>query len=190
MQTYRDWRSRLIIFDHVDVNTNIATEVEGQPLPVAHILRGVDHRSFRSIHAEIRRAQDLAPTGPAARFFTLFGWLPWFSRSIFYRALFLDPRIVKRTYGTVGVTAVGMFGRGVGWAIPFGIHTLDVALGSISEEVRLVDRRVETREMLHITLSADHDVVDGAPLAKFAHRLKARIEGAEDLGGSGSAPSA
>lgn len=189
VQAYRDWRSRLIVFDHVDVNTNIATEVEDQPLPVAHILRSVDRRTFHSIHAEIRRAQDRAPRGPAARFFTLFGWLPWFSRSIFYRTLFADPRVVRRTFGTVGVTAVGMFGRGAGWAIPFGIHTLDVALGSISEEPRLVDGRVEPRELLHVTLSADHDVVDGAPLAKFAERLRVRIERAEGLDGPAPAPS-
>jgi pyruvate/2-oxoglutarate dehydrogenase complex dihydrolipoamide acyltransferase (E2) component len=182
VQAYRDWRSRLVVFDHVDVNTQVASEVEGRPLPVPHLFRSVDARSFRSIHDEIRAMQGAAPTSAEAAFMRWFGYLPWFSRSIFYRALFLDPRIVKRTYGTVGVSAVGMFGRGAAWGIGFGIHTLEIMLGGISKEPRLVDGGVEEREILHLTLAADHDIVDGAPLARFAARLVERIEQAEGLG--------
>ena len=34
--------------------------------------------------------------------------------------------------------------------------------------------RVEIREYLNLTITFDHDVVDGAPAARFAQRLKLR----------------
>jgi pyruvate/2-oxoglutarate dehydrogenase complex dihydrolipoamide acyltransferase (E2) component len=39
-----------------------------------------------------------------------------------------------------------------------------------------VDGRIEIREFLCLTLSFDHDIIDGAPAARFTSRLKALIE--------------
>jgi hypothetical protein len=69
-----------------------------------------------------------------------------------------------------------MFGNGGGWAIPFGTHTLDVALGGIAEKPGVVDGRIEIREYLCLTMCFDHDVIDGAPAARFTSRLKELIE--------------
>ncbi len=76
----------------------------------------------------------------------------------------------------MGLTAVGMFGRGGGWAIPFDYHTLDVALGGIAEKPGVVGGRIAIREYLCMTLSFDHDVIDGAPAARFVSRLRELIE--------------
>jgi pyruvate/2-oxoglutarate dehydrogenase complex dihydrolipoamide acyltransferase (E2) component len=76
----------------------------------------------------------------------------------------------------VGITAVGMFGKGGGWAVPFNVHTLDVALGGIGEKPGVVDGRIEIREYLCVTLMFDHDMVDGAPATRFASRFKELIE--------------
>jgi pyruvate/2-oxoglutarate dehydrogenase complex dihydrolipoamide acyltransferase (E2) component len=37
------------------------------------------------------------------------------------------------------------------------------------------------REYLNVTISFDHDIVDGAPAARFTQRLKELIEAADDL---------
>lgn len=39
-----------------------------------------------------------------------------------------------------------------------------------------VDGRIAIREYLAITLSFDHDIIDGAPAARFAARLREVIE--------------
>lgn len=83
---------------------------------------------------------------------------------------------LKKSFGTVGMTSVGMLGKGSGWAIPFGVHTLDVALGGIAEKPGVIDGRIEIRENLCLTLSFDHDVIDGAPAARFTGRFKELIE--------------
>lgn len=41
--------------------------------------------------------------------------------------------------------------------------------------------RLEEREILCLTLTLDHDLIDGTPAARFAERLKELIEGAAQL---------
>ena len=74
------------------------------------------------------------------------------------------------------LTAVGMFGKGDGWGIPFIQHTLAVTLGGIGEKPVVVDGQIEIREILSVMVSFDHDIVDGAPAARFVRRFTALIE--------------
>jgi pyruvate/2-oxoglutarate dehydrogenase complex dihydrolipoamide acyltransferase (E2) component len=69
-----------------------------------------------------------------------------------------------------------MFGEGGGWGIPLVPATLMLTLGGIAEKPGIVDGRIEPREYLSLTISLDHDIIDGAPAARFAARLKALIE--------------
>lgn len=70
-----------------------------------------------------------------------------------------------------------MFGSGAGWGIPVPNHTLQITLGGIAEKPGVVDGQIEIREYLSVTISFDHDVVDGAPATRFAQQLKELIEG-------------
>jgi pyruvate/2-oxoglutarate dehydrogenase complex dihydrolipoamide acyltransferase (E2) component len=70
-----------------------------------------------------------------------------------------------------------MFGAGGGWGLnPGTIYTTSIMLGGIAEKPGVVDGEIAVREYLSMTLSFDHDVVDGAPAARFVSRLKALIE--------------
>lgn len=69
-----------------------------------------------------------------------------------------------------------MFGKGGGWGIALPYHTLDVTIGGIAEKPGVVDGRIAVRAYLCLTLSFDHDVIDGAPATRFVSRLKALIE--------------
>jgi pyruvate/2-oxoglutarate dehydrogenase complex dihydrolipoamide acyltransferase (E2) component len=74
-----------------------------------------------------------------------------------------------------------MFGRGGGWGIPIAPCTLMVTVGGIARKPRFVDGELRERELLSLTLSFDHAVVDGAPAARFARRLTELIESADGL---------
>ena len=80
--------------------------------------------------------------------------------------------MLKDMNGTVSLTSVGMFGNGVGWGIPVSNHTLQITPGGIGEKPAFVNGQVENREYLCATISIDHDIVDGAPAARFRQRLK------------------
>jgi len=78
--------------------------------------------------------------------------------------------------GTVSLTSVGMFGDGGGWGIPVSNHTLQITLGGVAERPAFVNGQLENREYLCLTISLDHDIVDGAPAARFIQRLKELVE--------------
>jgi pyruvate/2-oxoglutarate dehydrogenase complex dihydrolipoamide acyltransferase (E2) component len=86
------------------------------------------------------------------------------------------PQVQKKYGGTVGVTAVGMFGKGAGWGIPINDHTIDLTLGGIVSKPGVVDRQIAIRDYPSMTVSFDHAIIDGAPAARFTEWLKELIE--------------
>jgi pyruvate/2-oxoglutarate dehydrogenase complex dihydrolipoamide acyltransferase (E2) component len=181
VHAYRNWRNRLVLFDEVDIATLLEIELSGRSFPLAHIIRSANQRTFRDIHQEIRaiqadpyRSQSLDEQ--KRKFLRPLLSIPAFVRDIIYLAAARNPFWVKNNIGTVVLTAVGMFGQGGGWGIPTSIYTLGVTLGGIAEKPGVVDGRIEVREYLSLTLAFDHDIVDGAPAARFTQRLKELIE--------------
>jgi pyruvate/2-oxoglutarate dehydrogenase complex dihydrolipoamide acyltransferase (E2) component len=88
-----------------------------------------------------------------------------------WRFLLGNPEWFKRFGGTVGISSVGMFGPAGGWGIPIAPPTLMITVGGIATKPRYVDGELQARELLDLTISVDHEVVDGAPAARFARRL-------------------
>jgi pyruvate/2-oxoglutarate dehydrogenase complex dihydrolipoamide acyltransferase (E2) component len=179
MHAYRNWRNQLVLFDEVDITTMIEIDVGDRRLPISHIVRATNRRTVRQIHDEIRALQterQAARRNPFAWQVKVYRWIPRFLRRWAIGWLFRSPQQVKARFGTVGLTAVGMFGQGGGWALTVPSHTLGVAVGGIAWQPRLVDGQLENREYLNLTLSFDHDIVDGGPAARFANDLKTLME--------------
>lgn len=182
MHAYRSWRNQLIVFDTVDVNTLFEVEVAGKKTIRPHILRAVNKKTLREIHQEIRDFQQGHQSSQESKFIEWFVRLPGFARRSFLWILFKNPTLIKEYYGTVLLSSVGMFGTGSGWGIPVPNHTLQVTLGGIAQKPGVVAGRIEVREHLSVTISIDHDIVDGAPAARFTQRLRELIEGGYGLG--------
>lgn len=178
----RDWRGRLVLFDEVDVVTLIESEVDEVAIP--HVLRAANRRALRELHEEIRAVQAVPGrsaqrSGALAR---LSRFTPGVLRRLFLRVLRRSPGLMKRSAGTTLVTSIGMFGAGAAW--PVGIvplHTACLAVGGISVRPGWVEGRVEPRELLALTASVDHDLVDGAPAARFVKHLREIVERGEVL---------
>lgn len=176
LHAYRDWRRRLIVFDDVDVDVIIERSVSGAAMGTRHIVRAANEMSVEEVHADLRSAQRREVRRRDHPGWMVYLYLPGFVRNALWRVASRLPKFVKREAGTVSVTSVGMFGGGAGWGIGLGSHTLGVAIGGIDEKPVVVDGSIEIREVLSLTLSFDHDIVDGAPAARFAKRLKEKIE--------------
>jgi pyruvate/2-oxoglutarate dehydrogenase complex dihydrolipoamide acyltransferase (E2) component len=177
VQAYRKWRNRLIIFDDVDVVTLIEAERDGVAIP--HIIRAANRKSFREIHDEIRAVQTRPARSEQRSSLTmrLAPRVPSFFRQLFYWLLLKSPQHLKRYSGTCLVTSVGMLGQGSGWGFGFlPMHTLGLTVGGIASKPGVIEGRIEIREYLDLTITFDHDVVDGAPAARFAQRLKELLE--------------
>lgn len=181
VHAYRSWRNQLVLFDDVDVVTLIETEVGGVAVP--HIIRAANRKSLYDVHQEIRTVQTQpAESVQAGGLTTLGRYAPRFVRNLFYWGLRQNPHWMKRYAGTVVVTAVGMFGQGAGWGLGFlPMHTLGLTIGGIAERPGLIDGKLSPREHLCLTVSFDHDIVDGAPAARFAQALRGLVESAYGL---------
>jgi pyruvate/2-oxoglutarate dehydrogenase complex dihydrolipoamide acyltransferase (E2) component len=187
VQAIRFGSKRLILFDEVDVLTDIERDVAGQKYIIPSIIRAANRKTLRELHDEIRAAQGADVKNVLKRFRLLL--LP----SVLYRPFLWAfgwigrrrPRLWKTIVGTVEISAVGMFGNGAGWGIPPAPPTaLMLTVGGIGEKQVVVDGHTAVREYLSLTISVDHDLVDGAPAARFTRRLKELIESGYGLGDS------
>lgn len=86
------------------------------------------------------------------------------------------PKLAHRKMGNVAITSIGMMGQVKGWFIPISVHPICFGLSSIVKKPVAVDNKVEIREMLQLSVLVDHDVIDGAPMARFISELSGNIE--------------
>lgn len=185
VHAYRNWLYQLVIFEDVDINTIIEIDLAGRKFPMVHVIRAANKRSLQEIHEDLRAAQTNPKQSPVMRHLSVpakvFLLLPGRIRRMFYRLVAMRPAWYRSFVGTVGVTSVGMFGAGGGWGINVPLHTLSVVLGGIDEKPTVVDGEVAIREMVSVTLNFDHEIIDGAPAARFTQRFKELVEGCYGL---------
>lgn len=186
VQAMRNWRGDLVIYDDVDIAALIEREKEGHKYPLAHIVRGANNKPFLKIHDEIRMVQAQPMSDKEASSLRLIVRLPQFVRRGMLWGISKSPRMRKQNMGTVALSAVGMFGTKSGWGTGPNNHTLGVLVGGIAKKPGVVQDRVEIREYMNLTLDFDHEIIDGAPAARFASCLTDLIESGYGIRGSGS----
>jgi pyruvate/2-oxoglutarate dehydrogenase complex dihydrolipoamide acyltransferase (E2) component len=183
VQAYMKGRKQLVVFDDVNVGLMVERKIGEKRVLMGHVIRGANHKTYREIHQEIRSVQStlVPPSRGMPLWFLSAMLLPWpLSRlfnTLIRMAMRRDPTISTSMAGTVGITAVGMFGKGQGgWGLSPAMHSLDLVVGGIAWKPAVVEGRIEPREILNLTVVFDHDVIDGAPAARFARRLVELIE--------------
>ena len=90
---------------------------------------------------------------------------------------------MAKKYGKVAVTAVGMFSSEPVWFIPHGPATILLTVGSMIKKQVIVDGKDEEHEFLCLTASFDHNLVDGAPAARFMNQLVETIRSGRLISG-------
>jgi len=187
VQAYLKGRKQLVVFDDVDVGLPVERTIDGTRAPAGHVIRRANHKTYHDIHQEIRAVQTQAvPPNKGMPSWLRFGLvLPWPLSKLFIAllraAIRRDPRVLVAQAGTVGVTALGMFGHSSGWAVTPPMHSLMLVVGGIALKPAVVEGRIEPREILNLTVGFNHDVVDGAPAARFVRRLVELIERGDGL---------
>jgi len=174
-----------VIFDNIDISLPVEREVDGVKVPLALLVRAVNTKTTDEINAEIQEAIR-RPVG-SGRDYVLseqkherttgfFFFMPQWFRLIVWRMILRNPFTIKRNMGTIIVTNIGSAGKFAGWILPKSIHNLAFGIGSIYRKPWVVNDKIEIREILHLTVLFDHDVVDGAPAARFTEKLVRNIE--------------
>lgn len=180
-------RRKLITFDDVDIAVPMERAVGQVGVPLPLLIKGVNRKTVVDIQREIDLAsrqaiQDerdyiLSQHAFSRGILRLYYALPQWARLVAFRWLLNDPFRAKRQSGTVLVTTVNATGNAAGWILPTrSLHNLSIALGSVTKKPWVVDGEVRIRDILQLTVSMNHDVIDGVPARRFVQDLAKRIE--------------
>lgn len=184
VHAYLNWRGRLVIHRHVDLATLFEVTTPAGTFPLAHLIVDAHTRSVAEISEEIRAVKHDPSASPGGR--VLRRGLPVIAAvpgvvGLGYRLASRSVRLRART-GTVALTSVGMFGGGGGFGISAPtIQSLAVVVGGITSRPRVVDGRITSRQVMDLTITVDHRIVDGAPAARFTADLRQLLESDELL---------
>ena len=162
---------RLIILDDLTISVLIERELDKEKVPEPIGILKAQDKTIRQIQSEIRDAQknkgDKLGNLSGA---TWVRFIPNFLLRAFVRIAEKNIRMAQR-YGKVCVTAVGMFSKDAAWFIPHGSATVLVTVGGISGKIVETEGNFVSREHLCLTVSFDHNIVDGAPAARFTSQF-------------------
>jgi pyruvate/2-oxoglutarate dehydrogenase complex dihydrolipoamide acyltransferase (E2) component len=174
-------RRRLILLDDITVSVLVERDLGDERVPEPVAIQAAQDKSLMEIHEEIRTAQakESKHLGDLSGF-TWIRLIPAFLLKTFVRIADRNIVMAKR-YGKVAVTAVGMFSKTDTWFIPHGTATILLTVGSISKKQVWREKQFEAREMLHLTASFDHEIVDGAPAARFLKQFSELVESGSEV---------
>lgn len=178
--------NRVLVFEDVDISIVVEKEVNGSRVPLPYVIRKADRKTLCQIHEEIETAKSQKVEGEgdyvlgeeqSSLGMKLFVRLPQWLRLILMRSMVLNhPQRVKDMMGTVMITTAGMIGHTRGWIMPFSMHSLALAFGSLNEQAAVYKGEIQKREILHLTVLIDHDVIDGVPAARFVDDLVKKMQ--------------
>ncbi len=181
-------RSKLMIFEDINVSIIVEKNLNGQRVPIPLLIEKADKISIESISRQINEAKEkqldnneIVLQKKADKIETLYYRLPGFLRRLVWRYLLKHPGLTYSKMGNVAITSLGMAGQVKGWFIPISVHPVCFGLGSIIKKPVVIDDKVEIREILNMSVLLDHDVIDGAPMARFISDLCRNVEGGHNL---------
>ena len=185
VHAYRDWRGRLVTHRHVDVQVLVEVPTAQGPFGLVHVVRDADVRDVGDLSAELQAVKADPSSTPSGRALERFAPLAGRVPGVFPAMYAVMSRSVRahELAGTVQVTAVGMFAGGGGFAIaPPTLASTLVVVGGLSRRPRAIGDQIAVRDVLDLTVTVDHNVVDGSPATRFGADLRRRMEHPADVG--------
>lgn len=184
-------QNRVVAFKSVDISTVVEKTVDGVSVPLPLVLRSANEKTYYQINDEIQAAVDQAVVnegnlilgkGENGFFMKLAVALPqWLRLWIMRRFILGNPQRMQAMMGTVMITSLGTVGRYTGWIIPTSMHPLSIGIGTLNKKPGIHEGEIQKRDILHLTVAIDHDVIDGMPAFKFVDDLVSRLQKGEGL---------
>lgn len=187
---YLKGKRRLMLFKDVNVSLAVEKKIRDQKVPMPVIIEKANARSIESITQQINEARDLILTekdivlqNKSSRLELIYYHLPGFLRRYFWKYLLSHPKLAFGKMGNVAITSLGMMGKANGWFIPISVHPVCFGIGRVVKKPVVLNDQIVIREILNMTVLMDHDVIDGAQMARFISDLSVNIENGQGLEG-------
>ncbi|MDX2084039.1 MAG: dihydrolipoamide acetyltransferase family protein [Candidatus Melainabacteria bacterium] len=149
--SYDERQQELVLKHHYHLGVAVETE-QGLLVPVLH---DVDQKPIRQLAIELRDLSERARTG---------------------RLTLEDTR-----GGTFTISSIGSIGGMIGIPIINHPEVAILAVNKIAKRPAVVNDAIAIRQMLYLTLAADHRVIDGAVAARFMNHVKDVLEAPAQL---------
>lgn len=166
---------KIFVPKEVDICFAVEKTYKGETFVAIPVIRDVDKKSIQTIAAEIRTISELPYEKlPGIKPTLLFHKHPYFVKYAYLKFLCRFPRLFKALFGTIAFSNLGKFGIQV--ASPTWINTVIFGIGSIEEKPVIVNGKIESMPILHITMGFDHSVFDGGEAGRILTAVKDMIE--------------
>lgn len=187
LKIYPDFNSMIDLkkvtsFDEVDISIPIEIINGEEVFNKQLVIRNVDQKSVKEIDAEINKSKS--EIGQEVNYVDstfmqkLISILPSFMVKMIFKLVIRNHKKVKEFSGTTFVTSVSMFSNIPGYIIPYigKPKSSAFSIGSVYKKPVVVGDRTEIREIVNITAIFNHDMIDGAPAARFVNKLRKFVE--------------
>lgn len=163
--------NKQILLDDITVSVLVERELKGEKVPEPVAIRSAQTKTYYTINKEIREAQN--HKGEQLGNLSKTEWIrfiPGFLLRYFIKIADNNIKMAK-LYGKVAVTAIGMFNKASVWFVPHGTATVLITVGGINPKPVKEGDIIMEKEHICLTVSFNHDIVDGAPASRFMNQL-------------------
>lgn len=180
------WKNKKkVVFDDVSIVITVEKNIAGVKVPLPLLIENINRKSPEEIteiidsakNSSVKNENDTVMSSKTSRLqMKLYYMLPRIIRQKLVGKIVNNPFLAKNMMGNAIYTSTGMAGNISGWVIPKSYHNLCFAVGSIAKKPHVVNDEIKIREIMHMTVLMNHDIVDGIPMAKFIADLVKKIE--------------
>ncbi|HEY9068990.1 MAG TPA: 2-oxo acid dehydrogenase subunit E2 [Candidatus Ozemobacteraceae bacterium] len=169
-------RTRLSVFDGVDIALTIERFHDHQRIVLLALLRNAAHLSLDEIVGFLHSRRDqplesLEEWKAYQRLQRIPAFCRWHLFQLFVKPF---PDLLRRLVGTTAFTSVGKFGTTA--TTPLSPRSCTLSLGCVEHRPRVVAGIVRPALSSWLTVTYDHRIADGADIARFGTALRSRLE--------------
>ena len=169
-------------FENVDISVPIEIERNGKIFNKQYLIKNASEKSINEIALEIENSKSKIDdqkgyilSKPIQLVMSI---VPNKIAIFIIKHIMRNHKKVKELSGTVFVTSVSMFSVVPGYIIPYngGPKASSFAIGSTIKKPVVRNNEIVIREIINITAVFNHDIIDGAPAARFINQMRKYIE--------------
>jgi pyruvate/2-oxoglutarate dehydrogenase complex dihydrolipoamide acyltransferase (E2) component len=169
------FKDTIVVPDAVDICFAMEKTYQGETFVAIPIIRSVNAKSIERIASEIAVLAKLPyEQMPGIDMVFKFHGLPYCLKYACLRLICRSPRHIQNFFGTMGFSNLGRFGVQI--ASPTWINAVTFVIGSVVEKAGVVNDGIERTPLLHVTMSFDHAIFDGAEAGRMLNEVRELIE--------------
>jgi len=168
-------RKKIYIPDAVSIAVAIEKEHSGEVFVLTPVIFSVDQKPLAVVSRELENLAQLPLHAlPDMKLRRLLNLLPSFFQYLVMRCIIQSAYLAERFFGSVGISNLGAYG--IFHFAPVWVNTVVFGVGSLYDKPVATNGQVAVMPVLHLGLSFNHCVIDGALAGRMLAAVRQHIE--------------